>query len=92
MIQNDNAYKIKLDDFTEDYRQIAECIGIDAAMKLIKSFSGCQVYVPKYETTMRPIRNRTIKAEFDGSNYKKLACRYGLSESRTRQIIRDESL
>ncbi len=83
-------YKIRNDDFPSDFRQVAQCIGLDSAIKLIEAFSGVQVYIPKYESVMRPIRNRAIKNEFDGSNYKRLACRYGLSERRVRDILRSK--
>lgn len=83
-------HQIGLNDFPPDYREIARVIGLDSALKLIQKFSGVQIYIPSYDTVIRPVRDRAIRAEFDGTNFKRLAVRYGLSESHTRQIIKNK--
>lgn len=88
MTNQHEQHQISLNDFPSEYREVAQVIGIDPALKLIQKFSGIQIYIPRYDTVIRPVRDRAIRAEFDGTNFKRLAVRYGLSESHTRQIIR----
>jgi Mor family transcriptional regulator len=88
MINQNEQLQIGLNDLPSEYRDVARLIGLDNALKLVREFSGVQLYVPRYDTVIRGPRDRAIKAEFDGSNYKRLAVKYGLSESHTRQVIK----
>ena len=82
---------IQLDDLPEEFREVAKLIGLQAAISLVCGFAGCQLYVPKLESLTRQRTYRQMYDDFrtDGS-YKRVAVKFGLSESRTRQIIRDE--
>lgn len=82
---------ITIEDFPEEFRAIATIIGLQACIKLIRSFQGCQLYVPKLETIIRHHKYRQIHNDFNQlGNFKRVAVKYGLSESRIRQIIKDE--
>lgn len=60
---------------------LAELIGIEAMMKIVETFSGSMLYIPKVESVLAPIRDRHIREEFDGTNSRRLALRYNVSES-----------
>ena len=85
------AEDIKLEDLPEEFRDVAERIGMQAALELVSWFQGCQLYVPKMETITRQIKYRKMYDYFIKTGcYKRVANAYGLSESHTRQIIKEE--
>ncbi len=90
MMKPHDKNQITASDLPGEFREIAQEIGLAPALKLLRRYSGAQIYVPKYETIIRPIRNRAIKAEFDGSNYKALSCKYGISTSHLRAILKKQ--
>ncbi len=90
MMKQHDQYQIGLNDLPSELREVARIIGLGAAIKLIHEFSGTQIYVPKYETIVRPVRDRAIKAEFDGSNIKTLAGKYGMSTRHLRAILKKQ--
>lgn len=75
------------DDLSGDQRELAECIGIDNYIEIIKYCGGCSVYFPCEEVICRVVRNRQIINEFNGANYRKLSKKYKLSERQIRNII-----
>lgn len=86
-----NPDDIQLEDLPDEYREVADRIGLKAALELVYGFAGCQLYVPKLETLARKFVYRQMYDDFMVcGNYKRVAVKHGLSESRTRQIIRDE--
>lgn len=60
---------------------LAELIGIEAMMKIVEMYSGSVLYIPKMESVLAAIRDRHIREEFDGTNSRRLALRYNVSES-----------
>ncbi|MCG8530465.1 MAG: hypothetical protein MI749_07370, partial [Desulfovibrionales bacterium] len=76
MTDQPEPYQITTKDLPGDFREIARLIGLESAMKLLKEFGGAQLYVPKPETVIRPVRDRAIVSEFDGSNVKQIALKY----------------
>jgi Mor family transcriptional regulator len=82
---------IQMDDLPEEFRAVARLIGMPAALALVNGFAGCQLYVPKLETLTRQLKQRRMYDDFvENGNYKRVAVKYGLSESRTRQIVNEE--
>lgn len=70
------------------YREISEKLGMDAAMEIYRLFKGQQVTFPM--RFFNPIRiQRCILQEYDGTNVKTLAIKYGYSEKTIRRIIKD---
>lgn len=82
---------IQMEDLPEEFRAVAGLIGMSAALALVDGFAGCQLYVPKLETLTRQQTYRRIYDDFQAcGNYKRVAVKHGLSESRTRQIVNEE--
>ncbi|KYG90336.1 hypothetical protein A0U40_18565 [[Bacillus] sp. KCTC 13219] len=72
---------------SDEHKEIASVIGVEAFLKLCDYCGGANLYIPKRESVIRYIRDTTIKEEFDGGNYRKLAVKYNLSESHIRNIV-----
>lgn len=78
---------IRLSDVPEEYRDIAEILGMDAFLKLTALCGGQNLYIPKRESLEREGRDREIRARFNGGNYRALAAQFRLSERQVRKII-----
>lgn len=74
----------------EDCQELIRAIGLEGFKKLIQEFSGVQLYIPKQEKVCRYLRDKKIRQEFDGSNHKTLAKKYGVTEAWCRKIIASE--
>lgn len=70
------------------YKEISEKLGMDTAMDIYQLFKGQQVTFPMRFFNAECIR-KIIVQEYDGSNIKKLAVKYGYSEKTIRRIIRE---
>ena len=71
-----------------EQRELAEIIGIDAYRKLVMNYRGTNLYIPKWESILKEVRNKEIRKSFTGSNYLELARKYELSEMPIRRIIK----
>lgn len=80
---------IRVSDLTEDQLQLAELIGIDNFRKLVLTFGGLSIYIPKKDSFDRAARNEEIRAKFTGGNFKELASEYDLTEVQIRSIVSD---
>ena len=70
------------------YKEISEKLGMDAAMEIYRLFKGQQISFPM--RFFNPSRiQQCILAEYNGSNIKTLAIKYGYSEKTIRRIIKD---
>lgn len=78
---------IRPSDVPEEYRDIAEFIGMEAFTRLTLLCGGQNLYIPKRESLEREGRDREIRARFDGGNYRALAVQFRLSERQIRKII-----
>ncbi|MDE5620660.1 MAG: hypothetical protein K2O29_02300 [Ruminococcus sp.] len=78
---------IGLEQLSGDQRELAETVGLEAYLKLVKYCGGSRVYIKKSDTLIRNERNAEIKRKFNGRNIKKLAVEYNLSESSIRNIL-----
>lgn len=72
---------------SEQQKELAETIGIEAYRKLVVNYGGSGIYINKIDTITRPERDDEIREKFNGSNYRELAKEYGLSETGIRKII-----
>lgn len=70
----------------ETYSLLVDKLGINNAIKIAKIFGGENVYFQKYESIERPLRNRKIRDEFNGYNFRSLAEKYNLTEIQIRNI------
>ena len=78
---------IRMEDIALEYRDIAELLGVESFLGLVRLCGGQNIYIPKMESVIRASRDRTMMACFSGDNYKELARKYGLTERRIRKII-----
>lgn len=81
---------ITLDDLDEEQRQLAELIGLEGYKALLSDYAGTYLYIPNTDRYERIIRDRNIREEFDGYNFKVLAVKYGLTEIWIRRIVADD--
>lgn len=83
------TYEIKISDLPGEIREIAKLVGLKPALKIATEYSGETVYIPKYDAITRAVRDRAIRAEFDGGNWKALARKFNLTTRLIRQIVQD---
>ena len=71
----------------EIYQDLANMVGLEAALALGREFGGMSLYLPKIETALRGWRNQNIRREFTGANIPQLAKKHRLTSTRVRQIL-----
>ena len=81
------ARAIPMSDIPEEYRDIAEALGMEAFTRLTLLCGGQNLYIPKRDSLERNARDRDIRARFTGGNYRALAAQFRLSERQIRKII-----
>lgn len=81
--------KIKCEDLNGAYNEIAELLGIEAAVKLHETFRGQQLTFPVHLFCKDFIERQIIEA-YNGSNIKQLATRFGYSEKWIREIVKNK--
>ncbi len=79
--------EIKIESLPEAYRVLAEVIGIENTLKIARHVGGLVYYFPKIDRLLQEIRDDMIRREFNGSNHKPLALKYGLTERWVRDIV-----
>lgn len=75
----------------EDLYWLYELVGLERFLKIIDTAGGDFLYFPKRSTLERDLRRQAILREFDGSNYRQLARKYGISERHVRSILQDRT-
>ena len=70
------------------YREVSEKMGMDAAMEIYQMFKGQQISFPTRFFNPAKIQ-QIIVQEYDGTNVRTLAIKYGYSEKTVRRIIKD---
>ncbi len=83
---------IKLKDLQGDQRELAEIIGIEAYLELVKIYGGTNIYIAKMDKLQNIKRDAEIVKKFNGFNYKQLAFEYHLAERTVREIIAKENI
>lgn len=82
---------VNISDLPESYRDIAEIIGFEAAMKLVEHCGGQNLYIPKKDSCELLARRRYIYAQWqEGVDCLSLAKRFNYTDSHVRQIVREE--
>lgn len=74
--------------FNEVYKEICTLIGLDAAIAIYQAYKGQQITFPIHLFNTKRIQ-RSIIREYDGTNLKELAKKYGYSEKTVRRMIKD---
>ena len=72
------------------YNEIANTLGIEAAVKLYSTYRGQQITFPVNFFTTEFIASRIV-AEYDGKNVRQLATKYGYSEKWIRKMIKEHA-
>jgi Mor family transcriptional regulator len=70
------------------YNEIANTLGIEAAVTLYSTYRGQQITFPVNLFTSEFIASRIV-AEYDGKNIRQLATKYGYSEKWIRKMIKE---
>ena len=82
--------EITMADLYSPYKEVAELIGLEAYMKLVREYGGgAKMYIPTLKSFRIIVRNRKICNEYDGRNLKSLAKKYGITTITTRKILRE---
>ncbi len=84
-----NMGEIKNECLSGIYNEIATVIGIDNTIALYSLYRGQQITFPVNLFTTEFIALRVVE-EYDGSNIKQLATKYGYSEKWIRKIIKEK--
>ena len=72
------------------YREISERLGMDTAIDIYQMFRGQQISFPVRFFNPACIQ-RIILQEYDGTNIKTLAVKYGYSEKTIRRLIKEST-
>ncbi|MDE6671303.1 MAG: DNA-binding protein [Ruminococcus sp.] len=83
---------VSTEQLSDDKKELAEIIGLDAYKKLVQHFCGSYIYVNKPDTVTRKERDAEIFRKFDGKNYCQLAQEYNLTENRIRSILKQKQV
>jgi len=73
--------------FNSVYKDIAEAFGMDVAIQFYQMYKGMQISFPTRLFNPDYVRTQ-IPIEYDGTNIKQLAKKYGYSEKTVRRMIK----
>ena len=79
---------VSVDDVPEGCRDLLDVFGMDVFIRLIEFCGGSSIYLPSKGSVFRNARNRVIRDEFDGGNFRELSGRFGISDMQIRNIVR----
>lgn len=87
---NMNPNEIESEYLNGVYNEIANALGIEAAITIYYTYRGQQITFPVNFFTTEFIASR-IAAEYDGKNIRQLATKYGYSEKWIRKMIKEHN-
>lgn len=82
-----DSSKLKCEYLNGAYNDIANLLGMDAALKLHAAYRGQQITFPVQLFTKEFIAAQIVN-EYDGYNVKQLATKFGYSEKWIRKILK----
>lgn len=85
-------FQLSSEQIPEDLYWLYELVGMDRFLKIIDTAGGEFLYFPKRSTLERALRRQAIAKEYDGSNVRQLARKYGLSDRHIRTILQEEGM
>ena len=80
--------QLEAENLSGAYAEIAALLGVEAAKKLYNLYRGTQVSLP-IEFLNREYIFEQIISEYDGTNIRELATKYGYTEKWIRKIIKN---
>lgn len=83
----DLAAEMTIESLPESYQDLAQIIGIEATLQLSEYLGGTRFYFRKIDGLLMDKRDERIRKDFTGFNHGELARRYGLTETRIRDIL-----
>ena len=81
--------ELRVEDLQEQHQEFAEVLGMDNLLRLSERFGVTSIYVPQKRELIKLKIFGLIRQEYDGTNIKELAKKYGLSESTVYNVLRD---
>ena len=78
---------IGLKDLPKELQVVGSVIGVAKVLELSRALGGGMIYVPKFDTLVRPAKYDAIRREFNGRNHRDLARKYGYSVRWIRFIV-----
>ena len=82
---------LEYDDLPESHKKLADVIGVEATLKLCRVYGGAQWYIPGLNNLYDKARAKMIRKEYNGSNVRGLAHKFGLSTRAVYEIVRGEN-
>ena len=73
-------------EINDDFKMLIEIAGPKRALKIVESFAGSTIYIPKNILTVRR-HLEVIDGYKSGKNYRELSLLSGYSESHVREIV-----
>ena len=83
-VEGEQAKKL----FNSVYEEISEEFGFDVAIRIYQIYKGMQISFPTRLFNPEYVKKQ-IPIEYDGTNIKQLAKKYGCSEKTVRRMIKD---
>lgn len=87
-----NQFHLTPQHIPEEISWLCDIVSMEQMLQIIDIAGGEVLYIPKRHTLEQPLRRDAICREFDGSNYRQLGRKYGLTERRVRSILHEEGL
>lgn len=78
---------IGIDDLQGEQRELAETIGLEAYLKLVKNYGGTTIYIARLNYIETMERNKRIVKEYNGYNGKYICSKYRISDRTLRYIL-----
>lgn len=78
---------VTIDMLKGNQRELAEVVGMEAYIKLVKVYGGDRPYVAKEDKLLAEIRDNEIYRTFNGGNHAQLAKKYNLTTRAVYEII-----
>ncbi len=74
-----------------DLRRVAELIGLEHTLTLVRHFGGGYLVIPKCEAILRDIRNAEIRKAYDTGRFtiRQLAWKYHLTDRTIASILNE---
>ena len=75
-------------EILKPYDELYRAAGLKALLFLCQEFGGTTVYIPRKETVFKNCIAKAIREEYDGTNLRELAHKYGYTASTVKKILK----
>ena len=83
--------KIKGENLNGSYSELASFLGVETVIKIHSKYRGTQMFFP-VELFSREFIREQIVNEYNGSNIRELAIKYGYTEKWIRKIVKENKI